>query len=198
MIRVEVAGCIASGKTTLVKALADYAVHGIHEDHRVNPFWRAFYTDPLKYAFETEIGFLLQHYHFVKTAEIGSREVAIMDHSFELDMAYAQVGLKGKRKRIFEDIYQEINEEIGVPRAVVFVDCRPQEALRRIQSRGRPFESSISLEFLTLLRGELKRRATSVSGNVQIVTIDSESVDFRQRGVWQESLIGRLGINERL
>ena len=34
----------------------------------MNPFWEAFYTDPSAYTFETEITFLLQHYHFAKVA----------------------------------------------------------------------------------------------------------------------------------
>ena len=44
--RVEVAGCIASGKTTFVNALAGHRLMPVYEDHTVNPFWKAFYSDP--------------------------------------------------------------------------------------------------------------------------------------------------------
>ena len=98
---IEVAGCIASGKTTLVQALSGTFANAIYEDHTINPFWSAFYTNPSLCAFETEITFLLQHYHFLKITATQSEVASLLDHSFELDMAYAEIGLHGDRKRIF-------------------------------------------------------------------------------------------------
>ena len=66
MNTIEVAGCIASGKTTFVRILEVESLEGIFEDHTINPFWKTFYTDPSTCAFETEISFLLQHYHFTR------------------------------------------------------------------------------------------------------------------------------------
>ena len=141
---VEVAGSIGSGKTTLVDTLADHSIKGIYEDHTINPFWEAFYTDPSSCAFETEISFLLQHYHFAKRATASTEGVVLLDHSFELDMAYAEIGLEGSRKAVFASIYREIRREIGLPRALVFITCGAEEALGRIRTRGRSIEDNIN------------------------------------------------------
>ena len=193
---IEVAGGIGSGKTTLVDILAGGSVKGIHEDHTINPFWQAFYTDPSTCAFETEISFLLQHYHFAKMAAAKTKGAIILDHSFELDMAYAEMGLKGSRKAIFASIYQEIRSEIGLPRALVFITCSAEEALRRIRIRGRPFEENISVEFLASLQRELERRVATIASTVPVVTIDSETTDFRKTGLWRRNLIRKIGIDD--
>ena len=172
--------------------LSGCSVKGVYEDHTINPFWKAFYTDPSTCAFETEIGFLLQHYHFAKLATAKTGGVILLDHSFELDMAYAQIGLEGSRKEIFASIYREIRNEIGLPQALVFITCSAEEALRRIRSRGRSFEENITLEFLADLQRELERRIATIAGTVPVVTIDSETTDFRDDGAWRENLIKQL------
>lgn len=160
---------------------------GIYEDHKINPFWKTFYTDPSFCAFETEISFLLQHYHFVKVAAAKADSVIVLDHSFELDMAYAQMGLEGSRREIFHSIYREIRQELGPPCALVFITCSSEEMLRRIRARGRPFEDNLTLEFLTDLQRELEHRITTVAGTVPIVRIDSETTDFHNDELWREN-----------
>ena len=170
-------------------------LEGIFEDHKINPFWEAFYTDPSTCAFETEVTFLLQHYHFAKLAAARTGGTILLDHSFELDMAYAELGLEGARKEIFTSIYREIRNEIGLPRALVFVTCSAEEALRRIRLRGRPFEQNVTVGFLAGLQRELERRIVTLADSVPVVTIDSETTDFREDGLWREDLLKQLGID---
>ena len=165
---------------------------GVYEDHTINPFWKAFYTAPSACAFETEITFLLQHYHFAKLAAAKTNGVILLDHSFELDMAYAEVSLEGSRKDIFLSIYREIRNEIGLPRALVSITCSPEETFRRIRARGRSFENNITVEFLAELQRELKRRIATIVGTVPVVTIDSEATDFHDNGPWRENLVKQL------
>lgn len=65
--RVEFCGGIASGKTTLTKLLQIENLTSVFEDFGKNPFYRAFYHDPVGTAFETELTFLSQHYHLEKS-----------------------------------------------------------------------------------------------------------------------------------
>ena len=191
MDRIEIAGCIASGKTTLARALGN-RFRVVYEDHELNPFWEAFYTDPSAYAFETELTFLLQHYHFAKAEASNSRRVTVLDHSFELDMAYAMVGLAGSRRNVFESVYREILSEVGVPRTIVFLACGTEEAARRIQDRGRGVESDVPLEFLWRLQRELERRIVELSGSVPIIRLNAEKTDFRENGSWLTNLGSEL------
>ena len=185
--RVEIAGCIASGKTTLLHALAD-RFYTVYEDHKINPFWEAFYTDPSAYTFETEISFLLQHYHFAKLGGADSQGVIVLDHSFELDMAYAEVGLAGSRRAIFKSIYREIQKELGPPRALVFLTCGAEEAARRIRGRARSLDTELPLEFLSKLQCELESRIAKMCELVPIIRVNSENTDFRKKGSWLAEL----------
>ena len=190
--RVEVAGSIASGKTTLVEALPEDRFKRVYEDHALNPFWEAFYTDPSACTFETEITFLLQHYHFAKLGVKGPRASIVLDHSFELDVAYAKVGLVGRRRELFESIYREIQSEIGPPQAIIFVSCNTDELARRIRERGRPLEAKVPLGFLSRLECALQRRIDELHGLVPIIRVDSEKTDFRSAGGWLSSLVTML------
>ena len=192
LARVEVAGCIASGKTTLVNALAGSRFKPVCEDHTINPFWEAFYSDPSAYAFETEITFLLQHYHFAKAAMADLQGIVVLDHSFELDMAYAEVGLGGIRKEIFKSIYDEIQRELGNPSVLVFLTCGVEEAARRIRARAREVEMDLPLEFLSELQRVLRHRVEELSQLIPIVSVNSEATDFRRRGSWLGELASDL------
>ena len=189
--RIEVAGCIASGKTTLVKALeAHFSVN--YEDHKINPFWKAFYTDPSACTFETEVTFLLQHYHFAKLMGARTSEPIVLDHSFELDVAYAEVGLVGRRKEIFRSIYEEIQRELGFVRVLVFVRCGVDEAAKRIRERARPIEKDLSLEFLAKLNRQLEHRIEEMSERVPVLRVNSDLIDFRQKGNWVAEIVASL------
>ena len=61
---IAVEGCIAAGKTTLARLLAEKRHSELLLEHFVkNPFLPLFYDDVAKYALETELAFLLVHYH---------------------------------------------------------------------------------------------------------------------------------------
>lgn len=189
--RIEVAGCIASGKTTFVEALAK-PFKPVYEDHGVNPFWEVFYTNPSAHAFETEVTFLLQHYHFAKLAATTAKVPILLDHSFELDIAYAELGLVGDRKTIFESIYREVQSELGWPDVLVFITCGVKEAAKRIRARARPLEADLPFEFLSELSGRLHRRVEEVSARVPVLRVNSEEIDFRKRGSWQSRIVADI------
>ena len=188
---IEVAGCIASGKTTLVDAL-EGRFKPVYEDHTVNPFWQAFYRNPSACAFETEIAFLLQHYHFAKVAGSGSQRVMILDHSFELDMAYAEVGLEGRRMDIFRSLYREVRAELGDPMVLVWIMCGAEEAMRRIKARARTPETALPLQFLVELERKLEQRILEMSQRVPIIRVNSEVTDFRKMGSWVAEIVADL------
>ena len=188
MGRIEIAGCIGSGKTTLAKWLSSAGLRVIHEDHAINPFWEAFYANPSAHAFETEVTFLLQHYHFVKLGQRCNAPV-VLDHSFEVDIAFAELGLSRSRMEIFRSVYREIVADIGQPRVLVYAECEPKELQRRIRARGRKWEENLPLDFISRLAKELERRIEVAARSVPVVTISSEANDFREWGTWGDHVL---------
>jgi deoxyguanosine kinase len=189
--RIEICGNIASGKTSLAQTfMVVPKCKVIFEDFKKNPFWIKFYEDPGKYAFETEISFLIQHYHEIKQCMEDNDSLFITDFSYILDFAYARVGLTSHQIQIFTNLTAQIHSEIGPPDLVVNLTCDTAVCYERILSRGRQEETSIEMTFLLALQDQLDRLVRSSKGN--IVVIDSSKVDFRGDSITAESIASRL------
>lgn len=177
-MRIEICGCIAAGKTTLCQTLTQKKLLSVFENFQENPFWKDFYQDPVQFAFETEITFLLQHYHAIKKQS--PTDNCIFDFSLLQDMAYADINLTGVRKKIFTDLAKNLIQEIGYPDLLIYITCPPKIALERIQQRNRDVESSISLSYLEELSAAIEQRINSARHTPSVVQIDSAKFDFRQ------------------
>ena len=84
------------------------------EDFQANPFWKPFYADPAGTAFETEITFLLQHYHEIKVATKQGKPF-VCDFSPLLDLAYSYVTLDKEKQSAFAAVHTEVHKEILSP-----------------------------------------------------------------------------------
>ena len=175
--RIEVCGGIAAGKTTFASLMKKINSNIIYEDFKKNPFWKAFYRNPGKYIFETEITFLLQHYHQIKDG-IDSSKNFICDFSFLLDLAYAKIGLSGTKLKAFECVLKEIQKELPEPRLIVYLKCDAATELNRIRKRARAEENSIDLEFLESLNKALQKEVANIQDQRKVITIDSSQKDF--------------------
>ncbi len=155
-MRIEITGSIGSGKTSLAKLLLENGYNLVFEEFRNNPFWKAFYANPLKYNFETEITFLLQHYHELKRKLEENNDV-VCDFSFTQDLGYAVMGLNDEQLKIFRSLYSYIINELGEPTLIIYLKCSPKTLLHRIHSRGRSEESLIDVSFLSSLSNCIKQ-----------------------------------------
>lgn len=176
-MRIEICGGIASGKTSFTTLLSSREFDGVYESFTTNPFWESFYSDPGSYVFETEITFTLQHYHQIKKQSFGGKPI-VCDYSFLLDIAYAEMGLRGSQLAAFMTVYQEINKELMPPALVIHLQCDPEIELTRIRARGRDVEKNISIDFLKSLNDAVSVQVDKAKGHVTILTIDSERNNF--------------------
>lgn len=183
--RIEICGGIASGKTTFA-GLFEKRANIIYENFQAVPFWQDFYAAPREYAFETELSFLLQHYHQVKKALSQSPGVIVCDFSFLLDAAYAQVSLNPANRHAFTPVLQQIKEELGPPQLLVALNCSSEIEMNRIEVRGRTEESQIGLGFLTQLNSAIEYELQSVRESIIVVDVNSIKEDFANDQVVRE------------
>ncbi|MDR3555645.1 MAG: deoxynucleoside kinase [Syntrophobacteraceae bacterium] len=178
--RIEICGNIASGKTTLCHFLAKKGCHPIFEDFTNNPFIAKFYDEPSIFSFETELTFLLLHYHAIKLERPDA--VVVCDYSLILDLAYADVNLSGDRHRLFSEIVSELQNEIGYPSRIIYLFCSEEVLIQRIRARARVVESSIRVDYLRALNKAISLRIRDITNQISVTSIDSHVVDFR-RGI---------------
>jgi deoxyguanosine kinase len=188
MPRVEICGGIASGKTTFATVLSSSGFTVNLEDFTSNPFWAAFYSDPVGTAFETELTFFLQHYHAIKKKPISNVKPTVCDYSLLLDLAYARTTLSKQRLGIFSQVFQEIWREIAPPTLLIHLRCDAVLELDRIFKRGRSVEKSIDVGYLSTLNSSLDTVVDEFRSTVPVLVIDSGVVDFANDGQVQERL----------
>lgn len=185
-LRIEICGGIASGKTTFAILMKRLGFNTLLEDFQINPFLQDFYSNATKYTFETEISFILQHYHQIKKEQVDSKS-NICDFSFILDLAYAEIGLQATKLKAFHAIFDEIKRDLPPPALLVHLICDAKTELGRIRTRGRAIEESVNLEFLEKLNKAVERQVANISGKTKVVSIDSAQKDFvKDEAVKQE------------
>lgn len=187
-MRIDICGGIASGKTSLASILSKTGIDPIYESFQSNPFWEEFYSEPQKYSFETEISFMLQHYHQIKKQSAGDT-ITVCDYSFLLDMAYAEMGLQGSRLEAFKVVYEEIKKELPPPTLIINLQCDPEVELTRINKRGRSVEKTITLDFLQSLNAAIETQIDRARPYSKIITINSTSINFVDDNKTRESLL---------
>ena len=92
-------GVIGVGKTTLARLLQPaFQANILLEVFEENPFLSNFYADRDRYAFQTQIFFLLSRYHQqhkgIPQATMDGANL-ISDYTFDKDALFAQINLKG-------------------------------------------------------------------------------------------------------
>jgi deoxyadenosine/deoxycytidine kinase len=189
--RIEVCGGIASAKTTVAVLLQRLGFTPIFENFEASPFLDAFYHDPARYTFETEVSFLLQHYHQIKkesVPDIGSA----CDFSMILDLAYARMGLNGTKLHAFSAVYEEVERELGYPLLLVHLKCDAETQLGRIRSRSREIEASITIEFLEKLNNAVETEVVAAQQDMEVISIDSAAIDFANDEAAKREVVGHI------
>ena len=178
-MRIEVCGGIASGKTTLAHALEAYTTRftAVYEDFSSNTFLADFYADISRYAYETEISFLLQHMHQIKVAQTNCLEI-VCDFSIEQDYAYALNNLETAGQFSFSEVYREAIRQIKPPDLIIFLQCPTHILLKRIHDRGRGDETTIDASYLDSTVQSLRNRVVQLKS--QVVGVNSNQYDLRE------------------
>ena len=153
---IAIEGVIGVGKTTLAKFLAqEYDAKVILEDIDGNPFLPQFYEDPERYAFPTQIFFLLSRYNELRNLtnrDLFTRKI-ISDYTFDKDRIFALINLEEREKVLYEKIYNLLDKDIIKPSLVIYLQASLDTLMERIKNRGRSFERRISEDYIKLLIG---------------------------------------------
>jgi len=151
---IAIEGVIGAGKTSLTKVLANKMHAGtIFEEFEENPFLTKFYADPKKYAFHTQMYFLMSRYR--KQREIAQIDLfnsrVITDYLFVKDRIFAEVNLNEEEFALYDKIYAILAVDVPRPDLVVYLQAGPEALYKRIRQRGRPYERDIDFEYIERL-----------------------------------------------
>lgn len=148
---IAVEGVIGAGKTTLTRMLSDtLGAKIVTEKFAENPFLKDFYRDPDRYAFQTQIFFLLTRYKQQQElfqADLFHRFL-LTDYIFEKDRIFAYLNLKDEELKLYETLISSIEHNIPTPDVVVYLQSSVERLLRNIRLRGREYEKNMSETYI--------------------------------------------------
>jgi deoxyadenosine/deoxycytidine kinase len=196
MMRLEIAGGIGAGKTTLAHVLAQaWGSVLVHEDVLKVPFFSKFYAEPQTYGFEKNISFLLSHADLIRDAAIKNEGLVMCDFALFQDLSYTDVGCSPADAVAVEGVYHRLIDRVGHPSLVVHLQCTPDTQLQRIASRGRSQEAGIGRAYLVDLCEAIDRRLEQLrleAPDLAIIKVDTEEADFATDPAAARAVVGEL------
>jgi deoxyadenosine/deoxycytidine kinase len=151
---IAIEGPIGVGKSSLAKILAQkYASRLVKEEVEGNPFLERFYENPRKFAFQTQLFFLLSRYRQQKELAQGDLFEAglVCDYTLAKDKIFALINLEDDEISLYESIYKLLVSTLPKPDLVIYLQARPEVLLSRVRKRGIAYERNISLDYLRTL-----------------------------------------------
>ncbi|MDH4069812.1 MAG: deoxynucleoside kinase [Ignavibacteria bacterium] len=148
---VAVEGVIGAGKTSLCRMLADtFGARLVLEKYEDNPFLQNFYDDPDRYAFQTQIFFLLGRYKQMRDLHQPDlfQRCIVSDYIFEKDKIFAYLNLQDDELRLYELLINSMEHAIPTPDLVVYLQSNVERLMETIRRRGRDLEAKITQEYV--------------------------------------------------
>ncbi len=192
---IVVEGPIGVGKSALTRALAKrFGARTVFEIVEENPFLASFYQDRNKYAFQTQLFFLLSR--FRQQQELFQQDlfsqVTVSDYLFAKDRIFASITLDPNELALYERIYEHLGPRITRPDLVIYLQARLEVLLARIRKRGREFERRFDAEYLA----ELSRTYNDFFhryDETPLLVINTSDIDFVESDKDFEELIRAVG-----
>ena len=177
---VAIEGPIAVGKTSLAKLLSErLGARLILEGFGENPFLSDFYEEPERYAFQTQLFFLLQRYQ--QQQELRQvdmfHNLLIADYMFVKDRLFASLNLDEKEMTLYDTVANLLEKNVINPDLVIYLQADTDTLMRNIARRGRDMEKNISEEYINALN-QLYTEYFFRYQNTPLVIINTNNIDF--------------------
>lgn len=179
---IVVEGVIGVGKTTLVRRLSERLnARTVLEVFEENPFLADFYSDRDRYAFQTEMFFLLSRYRQQENfaQEDLFARFSVSDYLFHKCRIFASLTLTPDELTLFDRVYGILSANVPKPDLVVYLHAPVDTLMERISRRGREYERHIERDYLSHLVG-LYTDVFSNYTETALLTVDTQDVNFSE------------------
>jgi len=151
---VAIEGVIGVGKTSLANLLGDRLdAKLVLEKFEENPFLTDFYRDPERYAFQTQLFFLLSRYRQQQETRQTDmfHKLVITDYMFEKDRLFASLNLDDNEITLYDSVANLLQRNVIPPDLVIYLQADTGTLMNRIRSRHRDSEDAISSDYIDAL-----------------------------------------------
>jgi deoxyguanosine kinase len=180
---ISIEGVIGAGKSSLAKMLSEkLGANQIMEEFEENPFLAKFYADRKRYAFQTQMFFLINRYkqqQQLNQQELFSKYI-VSDYIFEKDKIFAYLNLSGEELKLYENLFPLLERDIPKPDLVIFLQSSIDRLMHNIKSRGRGYEKNLTRAYLVEL-SEAYNNFFFKYNNTPLLIVNTTEIDFVNR-----------------
>ena len=184
-MHIGVAGNIGAGKTTLTTMLCEhYGWIPRFETVTENPYLEDYYKDIKRWSFNLEMYFLVRRLEDLR-AIADSDSVIVQDRTiFEgvnifVRNNYEMGNLSDRDFTTYMEIFDTMTSVTKSPDLLIYLKCSVPHLVSQIQKRGRSYEQTISIEYLSGLNRLYEEWIASYRHKVLV--IDADNLDFQHR-----------------
>ncbi len=177
---IAIEGVIGVGKTSLARILSrQLDSRLILEKFEENPFLSDFYQDRQRYAFQTQMFFLLSRYRQqmeLMQTDIFHRSL-ITDYIFAKDRLFAYINLEEKELHLYDQLYSILAREVTKPDLVIYLQADTDRLMQNIDLRGREYEQNMDRDYIDSLN-QFYNQYFFHYNETPLLIINTTNIDF--------------------
>jgi deoxyadenosine/deoxycytidine kinase len=144
-----------------------------------NPFLANFYEDRERYAFQTQLFFLMSRFkqqEELQQADLSAPDT-LADYHLLKDRIFARITLRDDELALYERVYSSLEKQILQPDVLIYLSAPIDVLLERIRRRGRPFERDFDPEYLALV-ADTYRHHFEHYRTTPLLALDNTHIDY--------------------
>lgn len=194
---IAIAGNIGVGKSSLTGMLGErLGWEPFFEAVSDNPYLADFYQDMARWSFHSQVFFLsrrLRHHHQLlqrPNSVVQDRTVYEDAEVFACNL-YRQGLMSERDYHSYRELYEVLSALLPPPDLVVYLRASVPTLMARIAQRGRPFEQSITPDYLEQLN-ELYEEWIGRFNLCPVLTVPSDRLDFVANSHHLDLIVGKV------
>ena len=182
-MRIAIAGNIGAGKTSLTKQLSKSLKYKpYYEDVIANPYLDDFYNHMERWSFNLQIYFLNSRFKQLVSIDKGSENViqdrTIYEDAFIFAPNLNAMGLMTQRDyENYLSLFDTMLNLVKPPDLLVYLQSSIPNLVNKIHKRGRDYEKTISIEYLSRLNERYEAWITNYDSG-KLLKINVDDLDF--------------------
>lgn len=177
---VVVEGPIGVGKTTLVHRLREKMdAQLVLEIVEENPFLPQFYSNPKRYAFQTQLFFLMSRFRQQKELyqEERPENGFLADYHLLKDRIFAELTLEDEELALYKSVYESLALCVKKPDVLIYLTADEKSLIERIERRARPFEKDFDRRYLARL-SERYQHHFSIYADTPLLKLNTTRINY--------------------
>ena len=196
-MHIAIAGNIGAGKTTLTEMLASHYNWEPHfEDVLKNPYLDDFYERMERWSFNLQIYFLNSRFNqMLECSNNGKNTIqdrTIYEDAYIFAPNLQSMGLMTNRDfENYQSIFNTLNSFVKDPDLLIYLRSGIPNLVDQIHKRGRDYENSISIEYLSRLNERYEAWIQSYDKS-NLLVIEADDIDFVENKEDFQSIVAKI------